>query len=113
MPSHPELLDWLARELVESGWNVKDLQRNILLSSTYRQSSAVTAKTLALDPENRLLSRGPRHLLPAYVLRDQALAASGLLIEKPFGAPTKPYLPPRLWESISNNKYEQDHGEAH
>lgn len=112
MPSHPELLDWLARELVESGWNVKDLQRKILLSSTYRQSSTVTAKTLALDPENRLLSRGPRHLLPAYVLRDQALAASGLLIEKPFGPPTKPYLPPRLWESISNNKYEQDHGES-
>lgn len=112
MPSHPELLDWLARELIESGWNVKDLQRKILLSSTYRQSSAVTAKRLSLDPENRLLSRGPRQVLPAFVLRDQALAASGLLIEKPFGTPTKPYLPPRLWESISNNKYEQDHGES-
>jgi len=111
-PSHPELLDWLARELIDSGWNVKALQKTILLSATYRQSSAVTTKQLALDPENRLFARGPRYLLPAYVLRDQALAASGLLVEKPFGPPTKPYLPPRLWESISNNKYEQDHGES-
>ena len=111
-PSHPELLDWLARELIDSGWNIKALQRQILLSSTYRQSSAVTAKLLALDPENRLLARAPRSRLPAFVLRDQALAVSGLLVEKPFGPPTKPYLPPRLWESISNNKYEQDHGEA-
>jgi hypothetical protein len=111
-PSHPGLLDWLARELIESGWSVKALQKQILLSSTYRQSSTVTTKKLALDPENRLLARGPRYLLPAFTLRDQALAASGLLVEKPFGPPTKPYLPPRLWESISNNKYEQDHGES-
>ncbi len=111
-PSHPELLDWLARELIESGWNVKALHRDIVLSSTYRQSSAVTTRQLALDPENRWLARGPRYRLPAFALRDQALAVSGLLVEKPYGPPTKPYLPLRLWESISNNKYEQDHGEA-
>jgi hypothetical protein len=111
-PSHPELLDWLACEFIESGWNVKALQRQILLSSTYRQSSAVNARLLSRDPENRLLARGPRNRLSAFVLRDQALAIAGLLVEKPFGAPTKPYLPPRLWESISNNKYEQDHGES-
>lgn len=111
-PSHPELLDWLAREFIDSGWNVKRLQKLILTSATYRQSSAVTRQQLARDPENRLLARGPRHLLSAFALRDQALAASGLLVEEQFGPPTKPYLPPRLWESISNNKYEQDHGEA-
>jgi mono/diheme cytochrome c family protein len=111
-PSHPELLDWLAREFMDSGWNVKALQKAILLSSTYRQSSAVTREQLAIDPENRLLARGPRYRLPAFVLRDQALAVSGLFVDKSFGAPTKPYLPPRLWESISNNKYEQDHGAA-
>ena len=111
-PSHPELLDWLARELVGNGWDIKALQRQILLSSTYRQSSAVSAELLALDPENRLLARASRARLPAFVLRDQALAMSGLLVEKPFGPPTKPYSPPRLWESISNNKYAQDHGEA-
>jgi cytochrome c553 len=111
-PSHPELLDWLARELIECGWNMKGLHRKIVLSSTYRQSSAVTAEQLAIDPENRWLARGPRYRLPAFALRDQALAVSGLLVERPYGPPTKPYLPPRLWESISNNKYEQDHGEA-
>jgi hypothetical protein len=111
-PSHPELLDWLARELVESGWDVKHLQRLIVLSATYRQASAVTKEQLAIDPENRLLSHAPRNRLPAFVLRDQALAMSGLLVERPYGPPTKPYLPPRLWESISNNKYKQDHGEA-
>jgi hypothetical protein len=111
-PSHPELLDWLAREFIESGWNVKALQKLILTSATYRQSSAVTKQQLVRDPENRWLARGPRHLLSAFALRDQALVASGLLVERPFGPPTKPYLPPRLWESISNNKYEQDHGES-
>jgi hypothetical protein len=110
-PSHPELLDWLATEFIASGWNVKALQRQILTSATYRQSSSVNPRLLARDPENRLLSHFPRTRLPAFVLRDQALAISGLLVERPFGPPTKPYLPPRLWESISNNKYEQDHGE--
>ena len=111
-PSHPELLDWLASEFVQSGWNVKALQKTILLSATYRQSSEVSRKLAARDPENRLLARGPRFRLPAFVLRDQALAMSGLLVEELFGPPTKPYMPPGLWESISNNKYKQDHGEA-
>jgi hypothetical protein len=111
-PSHPELLDWLASELVHGGWDVKALQKTILTSATYRQSSEVSRKLAAGDPENRLLARGPRFRLSAFVLRDQALASSGLLVENLFGPPTKPYMPPGLWESISNNKYKQDHGEA-
>jgi hypothetical protein len=111
-PSHPELLDWLAGEFVAGGWDYKGLHREIMLSATYRQSSAVSARLLRRDPENRLLARGPRFRLPAFVVRDQALAVSGLLVDKPFGPPTKPYMPPGLWESISNNKYQQDHGEA-
>jgi hypothetical protein len=98
-------------EFVNSGWDVKAMQKLIVMSSAYRQSSAVTPLLLERDPDNRLLAHAPRTRLPAFVLRDQALALSGLLVEKPFGPPTKPYLPPRLWESISNNKYEQDHGE--
>lgn len=116
-PSHPELLDWLAVEFSDASqkrigraWDVKTLQRSIVTSATYRQSSRVSPELLARDPENRLLARGPRFRLSANVLRDQALAMSGLLVEKPFGPPTKPYMPPGLWESISNNKYEQDHG---
>jgi hypothetical protein len=111
-PSHPELLDWLAREFADGGWNVKALEKRILLSATYRQSSRVTPQLQARDPENRLLARGPRFRLSAFVLRDQALAVSGLLVDKQFGAPVKPYMPPGLWESISNNKYKQDQGEA-
>jgi mono/diheme cytochrome c family protein len=111
-PSHPELLDWLASELVQNGWDVKALHKAILLSATYRQSSELPRKLAVRDPENRLLARGPRFRLPAFVLRDQALAAGGLLVEELFGPPTKPYMPPGLWESISNNKYKQDRGEA-
>ena len=111
-PSHPELLDWLAGEFVQGGWNVKSIQREILLSATYRQASMVSRELLARDPENRLLARGPRFRLSAFALRDQALAMSGLLVDRPFGPPTKPYMPRGLWESISNNKYKQDEGEA-
>ena len=78
-PSHPELLDWLAREFIDSGWNVKALMKRIVLSSTYRQDSAAPREAIARDPENRLLARGPRFRLPAEILRDQALAVSGLL----------------------------------
>src|SRR5205823_15124118 len=78
-PSHPELLDWLATEFVRSGWDVKHLQRLIVTSATYRQSSRVTPELLARDPENRLLGRMARLRLPAEFIRDQALAASGLL----------------------------------
>jgi hypothetical protein len=109
-PTHPELLDWLATEFVRLGWDVKALQRLIVSSATYRQSSTVTAELAALDPENRWLARGPRFRTGAFAVRDQALAAAGLLIEEIGGPSVKPYMPPNLWESISNNKYVQDHG---
>jgi hypothetical protein len=111
-PSHPELLDWLAVEFIASGWDVRHIQRLILLSSTYRQSSQVTPDRLQQDPENRRLARGPRLRLPAFTLRDQALALSGLLVEKTGGVSVKPYMPADIWSSISNNKYEQDSGES-
>lgn len=115
-PSHPDLLDWLAVELIDSGWDVKHIHRLIVTSNTYRQSSAATPEKLAADPENRLLSRGPRHRLDAEVLRDSALAASGLLVERIGGESVKPYQPPGLWEAVgftSSNtvNFVQDHGE--
>src|SRR5437773_3196141 len=81
-PSHPELLDWLATEFVRTGWDVKALQRLIVTSATYRQSSRATEELLERDPENRMLARGPRFRLPAEMIRDQALAVSGLLHER-------------------------------
>ena len=113
-PVHPELLDWLAAEFMESGWNVKALLKTIVTSATYRQSSRVTPSLLERDPENRLLARAPRLRLPSETLRDQALAVSGLLVEKLGGPPVKPYQPPGLWEelTIHNEKYERDKGEA-
>ena len=110
-PSHPELLDWLASDFVNNEWDVRAIQKRILMSATYRQSSALTPKLRARDPKNRLLARGPRFRLPAFTLRDQALAASGLLVEKIGGPSTKPYMPPKIWRAISNNTYKQDHGE--
>ena len=111
LPSHPELLDWLAVQFVESGWDVKALQKLILMSATYRQSSRTTPELDARDPENRLLARGPRFRLHPFALRDSMLASSGLLVEKFGGPPAKPYMPPNLWRSISNNKYKQDKGQ--
>jgi hypothetical protein len=99
-PSHPELLDWLAVEFRESGWDVKRLIRQIVLSAAYRQSSRVTPDRLAKDPANRLLSRGPRFRLDGEVLRDQALALGGLLVEKQGGPPVKPPQPSGLWEAV-------------
>ncbi len=115
-PSHPELLDWLAVEFRESGWEVKKLYRLLVTSATYRQSAAVTPDRLAKDPGNRLLSRGPRFRMDGEVLRDAALAAAGLLVEKVGGPSVKPYQPPGLWEEVampeSNTKhYEPDTGE--
>lgn len=92
-PSHPELLDWLAVELVASGWDVKHLLKLLVTSSAYRQSSKVTAAALAADPENRLLSRGPRFRLNAETVRDQALAVAGLLSAKQNGPSVRPYQP--------------------
>ncbi len=111
-PSHPELLDWLALEFIRLKWDVRALQKTILLSASYRQSSRVTSKMLHHDPENRLLARGPRFRPSAFVLRDQALAVSGLLLEKQGGPPAKPYMPAKIWKAISNNAYKQDHGEG-
>jgi len=115
-PSHPELLDWLALDFVENGWDVKRLMRMLVTSSAYRQTARVTPERLAKDPGNRLLSRGPRFRLDAEAIRDTALFASGLLVEKIGGPGVKPYQPSGLWEAVgyttSNTaKFVQDHGE--
>ena len=114
-PTHPELLDWLATEFLHSGWNVKGMQRLILSSATYRQTSKASAQLRARDPENRLFARGPRFRVDAEVVRDMALALSGLLVEKPGGRAVKPYEPGGLWEAVSFNnsqKYVPDQGEG-
>ena len=115
-PSHPELLDWLATEFVRTGWDVRAMQRLIVTSATYRQSSSVTPALLDKDPENRLLARGPRVRLPAEMIRDTALAAGGLLNPKIGGPSVLPYQPKGLWEEMafgegfSAQSYEQSHG---
>jgi len=100
-PSHPELLDYLAVEFVEDGWDVKKFMKLLVTSATYRQSSRATPESLAKDPANRLLSRGPRFRLDAEELRDQALAVSGLLVEKLGGPAVKPPQPPGIWEAVA------------
>jgi hypothetical protein len=99
-PSHPELLDWLATEFVRTGWDVKALQKLIVTSATYRQSSKVSPELFQRDPENRLFARGARFRLPAEMIRDQALAASGLLVEKVGGPSVRPYQPAGLWKEL-------------
>jgi hypothetical protein len=99
-PSHPELLDWLAVQLREGGWNVKKTMKRLVMSAAYQQSSKVTVDRLAKDPANRLLSRGPRFRLDAEMVRDQALAVSGLLVEKLGGPSMKPPQPSGLWEAV-------------
>jgi hypothetical protein len=96
-PTHPELLDWLAVEFMESGWDLKYLVRTIVTSQTYRQDSSVSADLLELDPENRLLARGARFRLPSWMIRDAALTASGLLNDAQGGPPVFPYQPPGVW----------------
>jgi hypothetical protein len=103
-PTHQELLDWLSVEFRESGWKTKALQRLIVTSKTYRQSSRVTKEHLQKDPENRLLAHAPRLRLPSLILRDVALSASGLLAPKVGGAPVYPYLPDSPWESLAITK---------
>lgn len=121
-PVHAELLDWLAVEFMSpspspdgSGsatkWDVKALLKLIVTSATYRQSSQATPKLLQIDPDNRLLARGPRVRLTAETIRDQALAVSGLLVRKVGGPSVKPYQPAGLWEELASTPYEQDHGE--
>ncbi len=111
-PSHPELLDWLATEFIRTGWDVKAMQKLIVTSATYRQSSRETPELLRRDPENRLLARGPRVRLPAEMVRDQALAAAGLLVERIGGPSVKPYQPEGLWKetNMQDMDYVQSHG---
>jgi hypothetical protein len=110
-PSHPELLDWLAPEFVRLGWDTKALLRLIVTSATYRQSSKTTPALLQRDPENRLLARGCRQRLSAEMIRDQALAASGLLVEHLGGPSAKPYQPAGLWKELTGTEeYVPDHG---
>jgi hypothetical protein len=114
IPSHPELLDRLATEFIRSGWDMKAMQRLIVTSATYRQTSRATPDLLKKDPENRLLARGPRFRLAAEVVRDNALAMSGLLTEKLGGPSVKPYQPAGLWQELAGGAgegpYVQDKG---
>ena len=111
-PSHPELLDWLATEFIASGWNVKALHKRIVLSATYGQASTVSPELTRRDPDNRLLARGPRRRLSAEIVRDQALAASGLIKERVGGPSVKPYQPDGLWKEIATDTdYVQSHGD--
>lgn len=99
-PSHPELLDWLAVEFIESGWDLQSMMKQLVMSATYRQASDMTSEALSRDPENRLLSHGPRFRLDAEMLRDQALVVSGLLVEKLGGPSVKPPQPDGLWFAV-------------
>jgi len=103
-PSHPELLDWLASELIESGWSMKHLHKLMVTSSAFQRSAELTAASVAGDPVNRYLSRGPRFRLSAEMIRDNALAISGLLSEKMYGPPIMPYQPERIWRSVGRNQ---------
>ena len=116
LPSHPELLDWLAVDFREHGWDVKRFFKQLVMSATYRQAALVTPAKHEADPDNRLLSRGPRFRMDAEMVRDYALAASGLLVRKIGGRSVKPYQPPGVWEAIAMNvsdtrSYERDSGE--
>src|SRR3984885_1931096 len=116
-PSHPELLDWLAVDFREHGWDVKRFYKQVLMSATYRQAAQVTPDKIAKDPENRLLSRGPRFRLDGELVRDYALAASGLLSPQIGGPSVKPYQPEGVWEAVAmdgSNKrfYKRDQGDG-
>jgi hypothetical protein len=111
-PSHPELLDWLATEFIRTGWDVKGMQKLMVMSAAYRQSSKVTQPLLQRDPENRLLARGPRFRLSAEMIRDQALFVSGLLVERVGGPSVKPYQPAGLVKELTGTEdYTPDQGE--
>ena len=115
-PTHPELLDWLALTFRDSGWDVKRLLKIIVTSKTYRQASShAVAAGQVIDPDNRLLARGPSYRLSSEALRDQALAVSGLLVRKVGGPSVKPYQPAGLWEAVSyggEDTYVPDTGEG-
>ena len=115
-PSHPELLDWLAVEFRDGGWDMKATLKKIVISATYRQASQVTPALLERDPENRLLARGPRFRLPAELIRDQALVLGGLLTAKIGGPSVRPYMPEGVWDETSVYgdmlRYQRDSGES-
>ena len=116
-PSNQELLDWLAVEFMDSGWNFRHIVKTIVMSATYRQSEAVSPEKLEKDPLNKWLSRGPHFRLDAEEIRDQALAVSGLLVEKVGGPSVKPYQPEGVWESVAMKEsdtrfYKQDNGSS-
>ncbi len=103
IPSHPDLLDWLAVEFMDSGWDVKKMYRLLVTSDTFKQSSKSNSILNERDPENRLLARGPRYRMDGFAIRDMALHASGLLNPKLGGSPVKPYQPAGLWQSVASN----------
>jgi hypothetical protein len=116
MPSHPELLDWLALDFMNNGWDIKRLLKQIVMSSTYRQSTSFTKEKQAIDPDNILLARGPRIRMSAETIHDMALASSGLLVREIGGPSVKPYQPKGIWESSTSGRgilarYVQDHGD--
>lgn len=116
LPTHPQLLDWLAVDFVQHGWDIKRTMKQIVMSATYRQSAQITKEKLQADPENRYLSRGPRFRLPAEMVRDLVLETSGLLVHDIGGPSVKPYQPEGLWELATSGRgdlatYKQDHGE--
>jgi hypothetical protein len=116
LPSHPELLDWLATEFIRSGWDVKAFQKLIVMSATYQQASSGPSISVEKDPGNRLLSRGPNVRLSAAVIRDQALALADLLVNRIGGPSVKPYQPEGLWVELTGADelfaYVQDHGDG-
>ena len=117
LPSHPELLDWLAVDFMEHGWDIKRLMKQIVMSSTYRQSAKASDEKIKVDPDNIYLSRGPRFRLPAEFVRDLVLSSSGLLVRTIGGPSVKPYQPKGLWEAATSGRgvlatYKQDHGDS-
>ncbi len=115
LPANPELLDWLAVDFRDHGWNIKQLVKQIVMSATYRQSAVTSPEKLKTDPENILLASGPRYRLPAEFIRDEVLASSGLLVRTIGGPSVNPYQPPGLWENATSGRgllasYKQVHG---
>ena len=116
LPSHPELLDWLATDFVEGGWDVKRFFKQLFMSATYRQAAKTSTRKLQVDPDNVLLSRGPRYRLDAEMVRDAALSVSGLLSSRMYGPGARPYQPENIWEIVGlpggdTRTYRQDQGE--
>jgi len=113
-PTHPQLLDWMATRFIATGWDVKALHKLIVMSATYRQSSRISQELLQRDPANQLLARAPRYRMPSWMLRDQALAVGGLLVNRLGGPSVKPYQPSGVWAEATFGKirYQPDKGDA-